>query len=138
MRVRAPSYVNNFSVTIDGKRVQPVSRNGYICLDSVASGAHIIVDYPLCDRSTVETTYNTPCSGNPHCGGSFEKKIDPVLKEKVQATWRGNTVMAIDYEGTRSQHAANRLYQSRYADFEKGIGRNARARFYMPDQIFEW
>ena len=138
MRVRAPSYVQDFSVTINGKRVQPVSRNGYIFLDSVASGAHVIVDYPLYERSTIETTYNTPCRGNPNCGGSFEKKIDPVLKEKVQATWRGNTVMAIDYEGTISDHSANRLYQSRYGDFERGVGRNARARFYMPDQIFEW
>ena len=64
-------------------------------------------------------------------------KSDPVVFEEIQTTWRGNTVLAIDYDSD-SPHPKHRLYLDRMERFRSGADREATARFFLPERPFEW
>ena len=60
------------------------------------------------------------------------------MKERIQATWRGNTVLAVDYEEESEHPAENRLYLDRMEQYRTGQGREGTARFFLPDRPFTW
>ena len=65
------------------------------------------------------------------------QKSDPVIAERIQATWRGNTVLAIDYDSD-SPEPKHRLYVNRMAHYRNGDGREDRSAFFMPDKEYNW
>ena len=67
----------------------------------------------------------------------YQPKLDPVVKERVNVQWRGNTVMAIDYDEASPQ-PLHRLYLERMERFRNGYGRDAKAAFFMPDKEYHW
>ena len=102
------------------------------------AGTRILLTYPLAERTTVERTLVSPFEGADSGRGSFAPvRSDPVVSEEIQTTWRGNTVLAIDYESD-SPHPKHRLYLDRVERFREGAGRDATARFCLPDRPFEW
>jgi len=131
VRIRKPSYATAIKATVDGVDASPRDTGRHLVFDSVAAGSKITLRYPLPDKTTEETTLNTPG------GNCFDTKADPVVKETIRTTWRGNTVLAIDYDSDSPQ-PKHRLYVDRMDRFEKGQGREDRERFFLPEKEYDW
>ena len=73
-----------------------------------------------------------------YCG----EKSDPVLGHRIPTTWRGNTVLAIDYANasthlkadgqTIAHQPRHRLYAGRLERYRNGEGRDDAASFFLP------
>ena len=136
--VRKPAYASSVDARVDGEAITPRASGGYLRFDDVSAGSAIVLTYPLPERTTVETTQQSPYAGEDNGRGSFAAlKREPVLSEEVQTTWRGNTVMAIDYD-CDSPHPKHRLYLDREERFRQRQGRDAKTRFFLPDRPYEW
>ncbi len=59
------------------------------------------------------------------------------VAERIQATWRGNTVLAIDYDSDSPQ-PGHRLYLDRMERCRNGEGRDDRAAFFLPEKGYDW
>jgi len=134
VRIRKPAYADAVKAEVGGAEVEPRLDGEYLVFDGVRSGDRIALGYALSERTTEEMTFETP----HEAGGTYGPKSAPVVKERIQATWRGNTVLAIDYDEGSEHPAEHRLYLDRVERYEKGEGRDAKGRFFMPDSTFEW
>ena len=140
IRIRKPSYATKIESEVDGVPASPKEEGSYLVFDSVKPDSAIVLVYPLNERTTEETTKLSPYEGGkfPYPEGAFESpKFDPVVHESVRATWRGNTVLAIDYDSDSPQ-PKHRLYLHRMERYRKGEGRNESARFYLPERKYNW
>ena len=139
VRIRRPSYAAGIRAEMDGAPIHPREEGDYLLFDAARTGSTIELTYPLPERTTEETTLNTPyTTGGGHSGGgTFGAKADPVVAERIQATWRGNTVLAIDYD-TDSPQPKHRLYLNRMARYRNGEGRNDMAAFFLPERKYDW
>ena len=138
VRIRPPAYAFDIAASVDDGPAEPRLERGYLVFDDVQPDARIVLDYPLPERTTVEMTMDTPCQGNMHRKGVFGPKADPVVKERIHARWRGNTVLAIDYDEPSPEAPEHRLYLDRMERFLNGAGRSATIRCFLPDQPFDW
>ena len=129
VRIRKPSYATDIKTTVGGVDMSPRDTGRHLVFDSVAAGSTITLRYPLPERTTEETTMSTP----GHCYGP---KTDPIVSDTIRTTWRGNTVLAIDY--SNSLQPKHRLYVERMDRFRRGEGRNDKERFFQPDKKFDW
>ena len=136
--VRKPAYAASVEATVDGVPASPKANGDYLRFDSVREGARIVLHYPLPEKTTSEKTMESPFEAEDKGRGSFAPvKSDPAVFEEIQTTWRGNTVLAIDYDSD-SPHPKHRLYLDRMERFRSGAGREAKARFFLPERPFEW
>ncbi len=136
--VRKPAYAASVEATVDGVPASPKTTGDYLRFDSVREGARIVLQYPLPEKTTSEKTMESPFEAEDKGRGSFAPvKSDPAVFEEIQTTWRGNTVLAIDYDSD-SPHPKHRLYLDRMERFRSGAGREAAARFFLPERPFEW
>ena len=62
-------------------------------------------------------------------------KSEPVVKERIQTRWIGNTVVSIDYESD-SPVPLHRLYQNRPEVFKQGLTKTTEG--FVPEKYFEW
>jgi len=138
VRVRKPSYAGTVRSRVGDEAATPGVDGEYLVFDGVRSGARVELTYDLPERTTEETTLGTPHEGSAGLGGTFGPKSAPVVKERIQATWRGNTVLAVDYEEESEHPAENRLYLDRMEQYRTGQGREGTARFFLPDRPFTW
>ena len=120
VRIRKPAYASAVKARIDGGEVPPRPDGEYLVFDSVRSGDRIQLTYGLPVRTTVET----PHEGS-HLEGTYGPKSDPIVKERIQATWRGNTVLAIDCDEESEHPAEHRLYLDRMERYQRGEGRES-------------
>jgi hypothetical protein len=130
VRIRRPSYASKVSAEIDGSTANWDQDGSYLVFDSVRNGSRIVLTYPMPERTTEEVTKDTP-------GGWLGPKSPPVVRERIRTTWRGNTVLAIDYDSDSAQ-PKHRLYLHRMARYRAGQGRDDREQFFLPDQSFNW
>ena len=138
MKIRKPSYTPSVDASVDGAPVIPKEGRGYLQFEAVRAGSKITLNYALDERTTTERTMESPFEGEDKGRGSFAAvKADPSVFEEIQTTWRGNTVLTIDYD-SNSAHPKHRLYLTRLERFREGAGRNATARFFLPDVPFVW
>lgn len=130
VRIRKPAYADRIEAAIDGSPTVPREDGSYVVFDEVHRDATIALTYPMTERTTEETTRDTP-------GQPFDAKTDPVIKERIRTTWRGNTVLAIDYDRDSPQ-PKHRLYLRRMDRYRNGEGRDDRARFFLPERPYVW
>lgn len=132
LRVRVPTYANRVDVTLDGVPFQPRRDGSYLAFGEVRDNAQVVLTFPMPERTTEELTWDTP---GPRC--NLPEKLDPVVKERTQVQWRGNTVLAIDYDESSTQ-PLHRLYLEREKRYQQGHGRDAKAAFFLPDREYHW
>ena len=138
VRVRRPAYASRIEAEIDATPIVPQEENSYLTFATARAGTRIVLTYPLPERTTQESTLSTlPAGTNPNSGSFAPHKADPVVAEQVQTTWRGNTVMAIDYDAD-SPHPKHRLYLHRMESYRKEEGRSDRAAFFIPAKKYDW
>ena len=138
VRVRRPAYASAIEAELDGTPIVPREENGYLVFASARAGSRIVLNYPLPERTSEECTQATPNeSGHSHSGSFAPHKADPVVVERIQTTWRGNTVLAIDYDSA-SPHPKHRLYLHRMERYRNGEGRDDRAAFFLPEKKYDW
>ncbi len=139
VRVRKPPFAAGIDSALDGAPARPRVAGDYLVFDGVQAGARIVLTYALPERTTEETTMETPFDGPSHNGMTYApEKVDPVVRERIQTTWRGNTVLAIDYDEPSKHPREHRLYLDRLERFRNGAGRDATARFFVPHKPFDW
>ena len=138
VRIRKPSYAGTIDSAVDGAPARPGAAGEYLVFDRVTADSRIVLTYALPERVTDETTMNTPFEGPKHRSAFQQAKSDPVVKERIRATWRGNTVLAIDYDEQPEHPREHGLYFDRMEQFRKGAGRDATARFFLPERPFDW
>ena len=137
VRVRRPAHAEQIEATLGGEQLHPKLDGDYLVFETVRSGEVIGMTYELPERVTEETTLETlRTEDKGH--GVYGPKSDPVVKERIQATWRGNTVLAIAYEETSEHPPKHRLYLDRMERYRIGAGCDATARFFLPDRPFSW
>ena len=137
IRVRRPAYARQIEATIGGEQLRPKSVGDYIVFEAVRSGEVIEMTYELPERTTEETTLETlRTEDKGH--GVYGPKSDPVIKERIQTTWRGNTVLAIDYEEASEHPPKHRLYLDRMERYRARADGDVTARYFLPDRPFSW
>jgi len=133
IKIRKPSYAEKIQAEINGSPVVFKEENSYLVFDFVRNGSTIVLTYPIPEKTTEEVTMETPSSG-----GAFDSpKSDPVVLERTKTTWRGNTVLAIDYESDSPQ-PKHRLYLHRMQRYCNKEGRDDVARFFLPEKEYNW
>ena len=132
VRIRRPSYAAGIQAELDGAPAHPKEEGDYLVFAAARNGSTIRLTYPLPERTTEETTLDTP-----YVGGMFGEKSDAVVSERIQATWRGNTVLAIDYDSDSPQ-PKHRLYLNRMGRYTNGEGRDDIAAFFLPERKYDW
>ena len=137
VRIRRPEYATAIQAELDGSPIVPREESSYLVFDSIGAGAVLVLNYPLPERTTQEATLNTPFEGDAFNGAFAANKADPVVAERIQATWRGNTVLAIDYDSDSPQ-PGHRLYLDRMERYRNGEGRDDRAAFFLPEKGYDW
>jgi len=104
LRIRLPEYARGerVSLFLDNKPVEFTSEGRFVCLDRVARGVVVTLQYPLQPRVTVEKDYReTPKTDEaPDASGPFT------------VTWKGNTVMSISPQ----PQIENRIYKREHLD----------------------
>jgi hypothetical protein len=132
LRVRVPAYAGRVEAAVDGTPAQPEREGAYLHFGEVRAGQRVTLTFDLPEKDTVETTWLTP-------GGRADvmPKRDPVLRERVRTRWRGNTVLAIDYDED-SPEPLHRLYWDRLARFRREEGKDDRAAFFLPEKAYHW
>ncbi|MEW6750671.1 MAG: hypothetical protein AB1505_06805 [Candidatus Latescibacterota bacterium] len=131
LRVRVPSYASPVEVTVDGQPAPARRAGSYVLLDPVPAESRVELTYPLPERTTEETTMESPGKD------VFAPKSDPVVKERIRTTWRGNTVLAIDYDAD-SPRPRHRLFAERMERYRAQAGRGQRAAFFRPERDYQW
>ena len=131
VRIRRPSYATKIEAEIDGSVVTPTEKDGYFVFDTVAAGSTLVLSHDMPDRTSEEATYTTP---GETC---FDPKSEPVVKERIETRWRGNTVIAIDYESD-SPEPLHRLYLDRAERLREETGRDDTASFFLPAKPYDW
>lgn len=129
VRIRKPAYAANILVKVNGNIVTPKDNSTYLYLSKIPAGSTIILQYDMPEKLSEETTKLTP---GKDC---FDVKPEPVVKERIQARWIGNTVVSIDYESD-SPEPLHRMYQNRPELFKQGS--NKTTEFFVPEKYFEW
>ena len=129
VRIRKPAYAANILVKVNGNTVTPKDNSTYLYLSKIPAGSTIILQYDMPEKLSEETTKLTP---GKDC---FDVKPEPVVKERIQARWIGNTVVSIDYESD-SPEPLHRMYQNRPELFKQGS--NKTTEFFVPEKYFEW
>ena len=109
--------------------VTPKDTGTYLYFSNVLADSTIILQYDIPEKISEETTRLTP---GKDC---FDVKSDPVVKERIQTRWIGNTVVSIDYESD-SPEPLHRMYQNRPELFKRGS--NETSEFFVPEKSFEW
>jgi DUF1680 family protein len=132
LRVRVPAYANKVEATMDGAPVQPKRDGSYLAFGDVRAGAHVVLTFPMPEKTTEELTWDTP---GRRC--NVPEKADPVVKERINVQWRGNTVLAIDYDDS-SKQPLHRLYLERMERYQRSEGRDSKAVFFLPDKEYHW
>lgn len=135
LRIRRPAHAGPVRVEVDGAPVSATWVGDYLHLDRVREGGRVVLTYPLEERTTEERTWTTPYPTRPNsCFGG--PKPEPQVAEEVRATWRGNTVLAVD--DAESPWPRHRLYADRAERFRRGAGRGQTASFFLPAEPFTW
>ena len=129
VRIRKPPYAANILVKVNGNVVTPKDTGTYLYFSNVLADSTIILQYDIPEKISEETTRLTP---GKDC---FDVKSDPVVKERIQTRWIGNTVVSIDYESD-SPEPLHRMYQNRPELFKRG--NNETSEFFVPEKSFEW
>lgn len=129
VRIRKPAYAANILVNVNGNAVTPKDNGTYLYLSNMLAGSTIILRYDMPEKISEETTKLTP---GKHC---FDVKSEPVVKERIQTRWIGNTVVSIDYESD-SPVPLHRLYQNRPEVFKQGLTKTTEG--FVPEKYFEW
>jgi hypothetical protein len=132
LRVRVPDYAAVVQATVDGMPARPSRDGSYLAFGEVRDGAQVALTFPMPEKTTEERTWDTP---GRRC--NLPEKADPVVKERIGVEWRGNTVLAIDYDET-SRQPLHRLYLERKERYQQGHGRDARAAFFLPEREYHW
>jgi hypothetical protein len=130
VRIRQPAYAEQIEAALDGSPAVPKQEGSYLVFDGVRRNSTIVLTYPMTERTTEEVTRNTP-------GQPFDAKTDPVVKERIRTTWRGNTVLAIDYDSDSPQ-PKHRLYLHRMEQYRNGEGQDDTVRFFLPEKPYVW
>ena len=130
VKIRKPSYATTIKAEVDGSPTIPNEEASYLVFHGVRDGSTIVLTYPMTEKTTEEVTKNTP-------GRTFDTKSDPVVKERIRTTWRGNTVLAIDYESDSPQ-PGHRLYLHRMERHRNAEGRDDTVRFFLPEKKYLW
>jgi len=131
LRIRKPSYATRAEAELDGAPAEAGSDGDYLVFDSVKEGSTLVLVFDMPEKTTEETVMKTPGDGY------FAEKSDPEVDERIRTTWRGNTVMAIDYDSDSPQ-PKHRLYLNRAERCKNGEGRDDMVRFFLPDKTYEW
>ena len=131
VRVRRPTFATKVEARIDGAEVTPRDEGTYLAFQTVAAGSTVVLSYAMPETTSEETTWTT---AGKDC---FDTKSAPVIKERIETRWRGNTVIAIDYERDSPQ-PLHRLYEDRLEGFREGKGRDDTARFFLPEKPYDW
>ena len=130
VRIRKPSYATKIETEVNGCPAVPKEDGAYLVFDDVPDGCTIVLTYPMTERTTEEITKDTPSR-------TFGAKQDPVVKERIRTTWRGNTVLAVDYDSD-SPHPEHRLYLHRMERYRNGEGKDDKVRFFLPERKYVW
>jgi len=132
LRVRVPAYADKVEATVDGIPAQSRQDGSYLAVGDVRAGAHVALTFSMPERSTEEITWDTP---GRRC--NMPDKEDPVVKERINVQWRGNTVLAIGYDDSSTQ-PLHRLYLERMGRYRRGEGRDTNAAFFLPAKEYHW
>ena len=138
VRIRKPAYAGAVTATVNGEVAAPRPQGDYLVFEGTRADQPIALTYDLQERLTEETTLETPGPDGEERAWAYGPKRDPVVRERIEARWRGNTVLAIDYDETSEHPAEHRLYLDRMERYEMGEGREDVERFFLPDEVYDW
>ena len=148
VKIRKPSYAITADAKVNGAPAEPVMEGDYLVFRQLPSGTKVELRYPLPEKTTDEVVM-LPQHGSGGVGSWLGPKSDPIVGYRTQTTWRGNTVLAIDYAGTKSHLSQrriagwtpqpnHRIYPTRMQRYKNGVGRDDEVAFFLPERPFAW